>query len=204
MAAEKVLFTGLFIRFFKVYLKQNQGKYKNIFCPLQKVLKALRIDTLKLFGYFEKNLMPFINLKTTLVDLDGNPISKNLSDWWSYLKNGINPYPGIYDKKYSDFQTLISQFNTDLKFYLDSITETANDYLEKKFKEDIKISFKDDYEDCTYNDFNKHNKGRNKITVAPEIYLTATLIDSNLDENTHKVNRVHTFLNGNYLAGLNI
>ena len=94
------------------------------------------------------------------------------------------------------------QFNTDLKFYLDSITETANDYLEKKFKEDIKISFNDDYENCTYNDFNKHNKGRNKITVAPEIYLTATLIDSNLDENTHKVNRVHTFLNEAKLSSI--
>jgi ABC-type oligopeptide transport system ATPase subunit len=182
----------------QITLSSDLIDYKSIF----NIYNFTNKDRVKLFRYFEKNLMPFINLNTTLVDLDGKPISKNLSDWWNYLKNGINPYPGIYDKKYTDFQALIAQFNKDLKFYLDSITETANDYLEKKFKENIQISFKDDYEDCTYNDFNKHNKGRNKITVAPEIYLTATLIDSNLDENTHKVNRVHTFLNEAKLSSI--
>ena len=171
--------------------------YKSIF----NIYNFTNKNRVKLFKYFEKNLMPFINLRTTLVDLDGNPISKNLNDWWNYLKVGINPYPGIYDKRYVDFQALITQFNTDLKFYLDSITETANDYLEKKFKEKIRISFKD-FDDCTYNDFNKHNKGRNKITIAPEIYLTATLIDPNLDENTNKIDRVHTFLNEAKLSSI--
>jgi energy-coupling factor transporter ATP-binding protein EcfA2 len=142
--------------------------------------------------------MAFINLRTSLVDINGNTISKNLGDWWNYLKEGINPYPNIGGSGYWEFQSLIDKFNEDFEFYLNSITETANQYLEDKFKEKFHINF--EYKKCVYNP--KIDNVRTRKTHAPEIYLTATLIDSNLDVNTHKVNRVHTFLNEAKLSSI--
>jgi energy-coupling factor transporter ATP-binding protein EcfA2 len=182
----------------EITLSSDLIDYKSIF----NIYNFTNRDRVKFFGYLEKNLMPFINLRTQLVDLDGNRISKNLNDWWNYLKKGLDPYPGIYDQKYHDFQSLINKFNEDLKFYLDSITETANDYLKDHFKEKISISFTENYVNCTYNEFNTHNKGRNKTTIAPEIYLTATLLDANLNPITNKLERVHTYLNEAKLSSI--
>ncbi|RLD60753.1 MAG: hypothetical protein DRJ01_09145 [Bacteroidetes bacterium] len=170
--------------------------YKSIF----NIYNFTNKNRVKLFGYFEKNLMPFINLRTILVEIDGTKKSKNLAIWWNYLGKGLKPYPGMHDEKYKSFQALITQFNEDLFFYLKSITETANDYLTKSFKENIAISF--DFENCTFNNFNTHNRGRNKKTIAPEIYLTVELLDTNFDEDASKVDRAHTFLNEARLSSI--
>lgn len=170
--------------------------YKSVF----NIYNFTNKSKVKLFGYFEKHLLPFINLKTPLTKVDGTRVSPNLEVWWNHLKAGLDPYPGIYDPEYTHFQNLVSTFNTDFDFYLKKITETANNYLKYRFKEDFQIEFV--YQNCTYNDFNTHNKGRNKKTLPPEIFLEAWLIDPNLDEASRKITRVHTFLNEARLSSI--
>jgi len=180
----------------QITLSSDLIDYKSIF----NIYNYTNKDRVKLFGYIEKNLMPFIKLRNPVPDTSGNPISQNLEVCWNYLKKGIDPRAKMHEQLYKSFQVSILQFNTDFKFYLESIAVRANEYLIEKFKEKFEISF--EYQDCTYNDFNSHNKGRNKRTVAPEIYLTATLFDSNLTEDTNKVLRVHSFLNEARLSSI--
>lgn len=170
--------------------------YKSIF----NIYNFTNKSKVKLFGYFEKHLLPFINLRTPLTKIDGTSISSNLEVWWNHLEAGLDPYPGIHDDEYTHFQNLVSTFNTDFDFYQKKITETANNYLKYRFKEEFQIEFV--YQNCTYNDFNSHNKGRNKKTLPPEIYLEAWLIDPNLDEVSRKITRVHTFLNEARLSSI--
>lgn len=170
--------------------------YKSIF----NIYNFTNKDRVKLFEYFEKNLMPFINLRTVLEEVDGTKKTKNLLDWWDYLKKGLNPHPKMHDQEYKDFQSLIAKFNLDFKYYLDGIIESADEYLQLQFKEKIKISF--EYKNCTYNDFNTHNRSRNRKIIAPEIYLTAELLDPNLDANSSKLNRLHTYLNEAKLSSI--
>lgn len=180
----------------EITLTSDLIDYKSIF----NIYNFTNKSRVKLFGYFEKHLLPFINLRTSLTKIDGTIISTNLEVWWNHLKAGLNPYPGLKDDGYLHFQSLVTTFNSDFDFYLKKITETANNYLKYKFKEDFQIEF--DYQKCTYNDFNTHNKGRNNKTIAPEIYLEAWLIDSNLDEISSKISRVHTFLNEARLSSI--
>lgn len=180
----------------EITLTSDLIDYKSIF----NIYNFTNKSRVRLFRYFEKHLLPFINLRTSLTKSDGTIISTNLEIWWNHLKAGLDPYPGIYDPEYTHFQSLVSTFNTDFDFYLKKITETANNYLKYRFKEDFQIEF--DYQNCTYNEFNTHNKGRNKKTIAPEIYLEAWLIDSNLDEVSSKISRVHTFLNEARLSSI--
>jgi energy-coupling factor transporter ATP-binding protein EcfA2 len=180
----------------QIALSSDFIDYKSIF----NIYNFTNKDRVKLFKYFERNLMPFINLRTALTEIDGTKKSKNLVDWWDYLKKGLNPHPKMHEDDYKDFQSLIAKFNLDFKFYLDGIIESANEYLQLQFKEKIKISF--EYENCTYNDFNSHNKSRNKKTIAPEIYLTAELLDPNLNANSSILNRVHTYLNEAKLSSI--
>lgn len=180
----------------EITLTSDLIDYKSIF----NIYNFTNKSKVKLFVYFEKHLLPFIKLNTPLVKVDGTRGSQNLEVWWNYLKDGLDPYPGIYAPEYSSFQGLISTFNEDFETYLNKITETANNYLKKNFKEDFQIKF--DYQKCTFNDFNDHNKGRNKATIPPEIFLEATLIDENLDENSRQVTRVHTFLNEARLSSI--
>lgn len=180
----------------QITLSSDFIDYKSIF----NIYNYTNKDRVKLFGYIEKNLMPFIKLRNPLSDSNGTLISQNLDVCWNYLKKGLDPYPGVYSPIYQNFQTSISQFNNDFKFYLESIAVRANEYLKEKFKEKFQISF--EYQDCTYNKFNTHNKGRNKKTIAPEIYLTAKLFDTNLTEDTNKIQRVHSFLNEARLSSI--
>ena len=180
----------------QITLSSDLIDYKSIF----NIYNFTNRERVKLFKYFDKNLMPFINLRTPLVEIDGTVKSNNLNEGWKYVKKGMSPRPNMRDPEYNSFQNLIGQFNLDFKYYLEAITETANEYLQLQFKEDMQISF--EYQNCTFNDFNSHNRGRNHKTIAPEIYLMVTLIDANLDADSCKVERVHTYLNEAKLSSI--
>lgn len=186
--------TDTFVK--EITLTSDMIDYKSIF----NIYNFTNKSRVKLFEYFEKHLMPFINLDTPLVKINGTIGSQNLDVWWDYLKEGLTPYPGMKDPSYTNFQGLVSTFNTDFETYLNKITETANNYLSIRFKEEFQIKF--EYQNCTYNAFNPYNKGRNNKTIAPEIFLEAFLIDDNLDENSGKISRVHTFLNEARLSSI--
>ncbi|MEO9966952.1 MAG: ATP-binding protein [Reichenbachiella sp.] len=178
-----------------ITLSSDLIDYKSIF----NIYNFTNKDRVRLFSYIEKNLMPFVNLRTTLVTVEGEEVSKNLVDWWNYLKDGLNPYPNINGPGYWEFKALVDQFNTDFEFYLNSITQKANEYLTDSFKENIQIRF--EYKNCTYNE-KKENGGRNQKTLAPEIYLKAQILNLNLTEETREVERVHTFLNEARLSSI--
>lgn len=144
-------------------------------------------ERIKLFTYFEKHLLEFINFQTSVA---GSNRTK-AKNWWDHLKNGLDPYPNIGGPGYDEFQRLISVFNEEFEFYLESITETANEYLANKFREKIKIKF--EYKECVFNEL--VNGSRTRRTKAPEIFLNVELLNPNLGELERNVYRSHTFLN---------
>jgi len=117
----------------EITLTSDLIDYKSIF----NIYNFTNKSKVKLFAYFEKHLLPFIKLNTPLVKIDGSRGSQNSEVWWNYLKDGLDPYPGIYAPEYIAFQGLISTFNDDLESYLNTITETANSYLNDRFKEEF-------------------------------------------------------------------
>lgn len=181
----------------QITLSSDLIDYKSIF----NIYNYTNKDRVKLFGYFEKNLMPFINLQNPLAETN----SKNLEVCWNYIKKGMNPHPSRItgNPEYDSFQAAITQLNRDFKYYLEAIAVKANEYLRDKFKETFEISF--EYQDCSYNAFRTdvgERKVRNRRTIAPEIYLTAKLSDPNLTDDTNKIDRVHTFLNEARLSSI--
>ncbi len=91
----------------QITLSSDFIDYKSIF----NIYNFANRERVKLFKYFEKNLLPFINLRNNLVEIEGSIKSKNLTEWWDYLKKGLNPYPNIGGDGYWAFQSLIDQFN---------------------------------------------------------------------------------------------
>lgn len=161
---------------------------------------ATNRDSIKLFRYFKENLMEFIDFDQELMTFDGRKISRNSLDWWRYIEYGIEPYPGIGGNGYWDFQGHVGLFNQKLSDFLQLITEESNKCLSDDFKEEFKIKFR--YTPATYNDFNTYNKGRNKITIAPEIELIVEL--ANLTGKDAIVERPHSYLNEARLSSIAI
>ncbi|WP_407497253.1 AAA family ATPase [Elizabethkingia anophelis] len=168
--------------------------YKSIF----NIYNFTNRERVKLFEYFNKHLLDFINFRVDLIALDGQNHTANSKKWWEYLKKGINPYPNIGGPGYDEFQELINTFNNEFQFYLNAITETANDYLSKHFKEKLKIHF--EYEKCVYNEL--INNSRTRKTKAPEVFLNVTLLNDNLGELERNIFRSHTFLNEARLSSI--
>lgn len=161
---------------------------------------ATNKDSIKLFKYFVENLMEFIDFDQELTTIRGHKLSRNSLDWWRYIEQSIDPYPGIGGVGYNDFVEHVRLFNEKFSDFLQLITEEANRSLSEDFKEDFKIKFK--YTPATYNDFNTYNKGRNKITIAPEIELIVEL--STLSGVAAIVERPHSYLNEARLSSIAI
>ncbi|MFR9542344.1 MAG: hypothetical protein SNH27_09860 [Rikenellaceae bacterium] len=161
---------------------------------------ATNRNTIKLFKYFQDNLMEFIDFDQSLTTIHGDTLSGNSLIWWRYIKDGIDPYPGIGGVGYDDFVSHVNLFNEKLSEYLQLITREANEYLQNDFYEEFKIKFK--YTPASYNDFNTHNKGRNKRVIAPEIELQVEL--NNVTEKYAIVERPQSYLNEAKLSSIAI
>lgn len=166
---------------------------------------ATNKDTIKLFSYFEKNILEFIDFDKELITISGRKISRNSLEWWRYIKEGMQPYTTMADPNYGIFQDHVTDFNQHLQDYLQLITGEANRILHADFKEDFTIIFK--YTPAIYNDFkydeNGQPHGRTRETKNPEIELIVELpnvggISSNL------VQRPHSYLNEARLSAIAI
>lgn len=166
---------------------------------------ATNKDTIKLFSYFEKNILEFIDFDKELITISGRKISRNSLEWWRYIKEGMQPYTTMADPNYGIFQGHVTDFNQHLQDYLQLITGEANRILCEDFKEDFTIIFK--YTPAIYNDFkydeNGQPHGRTRETKNPEIELIVELpniggISSNL------VQRPHSYLNEARLSAIAI
>lgn len=146
-----------------------------------------------LFPVMDKDILMFINFREQFVKYDGSNGTTNAQDWWEYLKPGMMPRGKMHEQPYKTFQYAVSKFNEELKFYLDSIIESVNKYLEK-FHQSFSVSI--EYIPCSYDAFeNGSTTKRNHRTLRPRIYLHAKLNHSQLDDIKKKITRPHTFLN---------
>ncbi|MEP2771974.1 MAG: ATP-binding protein [Fulvivirga sp.] len=146
-------------------------------------------DHIDLFSMFEDHILMFVTF--TQEFKAGNA---NAADWWSYLKPGMQPRTVMHHPEYKEFQRLVDVFNHELENYLNKILETANEYLQEKFKEKLKINFK--YIPTTYDAFlpNSTTK-RDHITVPPKIIMTITFLHDKIQEEKNSIHRPHSFLN---------
>lgn len=148
---------------------------------------------INLFPIMDKDILPFINFREVLVRHDGVAGTSNAQEWWDYIKNGLHPRGRMHDLAYRTFSTAVHKFNAELKFYLDSIVESVNDYL-KKFKQPFTVSF--EFKSCSYDAFVEGSTTqRNHKTVAPQIIVHANFNHTSITANKQKITRPHTFLN---------
>lgn len=147
----------------------------------------------ELFSLFDKEALPFINFREVLVRHDGMAATANAQDWWDYLKPGLHPRGRMHDPAYKTFQSAVAKFNDGMQFYLDSIVESVNDYL-NKFGQKFMVRF--EYEPCNYDGFIKGSTTRRTHrTAAPKIHLSVSLSHERLEPHNRELSRPHTFLN---------
>ena len=165
---------------------------------------ATNKNTIRLFSYFEKNLMEFINFNQDMTTISGKKLSQNSLEWWRYIKEGVQPYTTMADPRYTQFQEHVTIFNRKFKDYLDLITSEVNLSLKEDFGEDFSIEFR--YTPAIYNDFkyggDRQRHGRTRETKSPEIELIVIL--SNLTGVSSVVQRPQSYLNEARLSAIAI
>lgn len=161
---------------------------------LSRVYSYYHKEDIDLFDFFEHHLLSFINFRQSLTIPGQATGNANSEHWWNYIKAGLNPHPNMNDAVYIAFQGVIADFNTEFNYYLNEISQRTNILLRDKFQADFRIRL--DYKNATYNDFNEHNKGRNKKTIAPKIILSVDLVTPLItDANKRHIASPQSFLN---------
>lgn len=161
---------------------------------LSKLYDFSNKNQIDLFSLFERDILMFINFDLEFKHIDGTVQNKNASDWWQYMKPGMEPRPRMHDPEYQIFTENITNFNAEFKKYLFKIIEGANDYVQKDFKQPFKLKLQ--YVDGTYDAFlNDGTTKRNHITVPPQIILTVEYLHDKLAELKKDIQRPQSFLN---------
>lgn len=146
-----------------------------------------------IFPLMNKDSLMFINFRENLIKHDGSQGTANAQDWWEYIKPGMQPRGKMHEQPYKNFETAVRKFNEELKFYLDSIIESVNDYL-VKFKQQYTVSF--DFKRCEYDSFIAGSTTKRSHAIyEPKIFLNASFNHDKIAENKRHITRPHTFLN---------
>src|SRR5699024_8849221 len=93
---------------------------------LSKIHDFKNSDQIDLCPAMDKDILMFINFREELIKHDETTGTKNAQDWWDYLKPGMQPRGKMHLAPYKRFSAAVDKFNNELKFYLDSITESVN------------------------------------------------------------------------------
>ena len=143
----------------------------------------------EVFKYFEKEVMPCIDLDAQFYHLDGTPSSSNNSSvWWNYIKSAIDELPknavninnyNMRDQKYHDYISLIDNFNLEMRNTLNMIEMQANSFLRNTFKIDARIKIY--FQGAAFNT-KIGAKKRDKILHYPKIYLNAEMVAPNIKD----------------------
>lgn len=156
---------------------------------LSKVYDFTNRDQIDLFPLFEKEILMFVTFGTEF-----EPDNPNASDWWKYIKPGMQPRGKMHEQPYKDFKSLVREFNLQFEKFLNDIIETANKYLQEKFGEKIKLGL--EYVHSTYDVFVEGSRTkRDHKTTPPKVILTLEWLHTKLVEGQRQVARPHTFLN---------
>lgn len=160
---------------------------------LSKIQDFKNPEQIDLFKLMDKDTLMFINFRKQLKKHDGSTGTANAQDWWEYIKPGMQPRGKMHEEPYKIFSSAIDDFNIELQFYLDSIIESVNQYLEK-FKQNFTVNF--EYLLSSYNAFeDSSTTKRNHRTIAPKILIHANLNHSELSGLKQEISRPHIFLN---------
>ena len=156
---------------------------------LSKVYDFSNRDKIDLFPIFEREILPYVNF-----DTEFSPNNRNAHDWWSFIAKGLNPRPRMHELEYINFQNVINRFNSEMQTFLNRIVESANDYLQNKFNQKLKIEFQ--YRNTSYDAFlpNSTTK-RNHAILNPQILLSVQYLHDTLLEVDKGIKRPHSFLN---------
>lgn len=177
------------------FVKQTaQGSELINYKSLSKIHDFKNSEEINLFPIIDRDILPFINFREILIRHDGRQGTANAQEWWDYIKPGMQPRGKMHEAPYQTFATAVDIFNTELKFYFDSIIQPINDYLEK-FNQTFTVHPK--FIDGSYDNFEiGSTTKRNHKTIAPQIVIHTKLEHSNLTTtNKNSIPRPHTFLN---------
>ncbi|APF18726.1 SMC domain protein [Caldithrix abyssi DSM 13497] len=143
------------------------------------------------FSLFESEVLPFISFRKPFVHYDGTTGNNNAADWWTYLlKNKPDNYYK-YSKEYNTFQKMVSKFNSEFTFFLNSITETSNEILNNYFKKPYRIKF--DYNRCIYG--RPGDRKGYRILTKPILKIVVEYQNDYFDEGHTRIRKPHIFLN---------
>ncbi|MBS1532565.1 MAG: AAA family ATPase [Bacteroidetes bacterium] len=146
-------------------------------------------EKIDLFPLFVREILMFINFSVELA-----PGVTNAADWWAFLEPGQQPKSNINTPEYQDFQSKMATFNQELNNYLLSILQTANEYLQNEFKQDLRIGFA--FLPGTYNQFEDGSTTkRNHKTIRPKILLNVEYQDPRPGGTSFNLGRPQSFLN---------
>lgn len=146
-------------------------------------------EEIDLFPLFDREILMFINFSIELA-----PGVTNAADWWAFLKPGLTPRQNINTPEYQEFQGKMATFNQELSNYLLSIVQTANEYLQNEFRQNLRIGF--NYIPGSFNAFvDGSTTKRNHKTIPPQIKLTVEYRDSMNGGRNFNVERPQSFLN---------
>lgn len=164
-----------------------------------------------LFPLFEREILMFIDFgeqfKLHNGDLSG---SSNGADWWKFIAKEHETLPlnkrtvSVSSEAYKQYKgQTIPKFITLLKIFLQKITQSANEYLQNEFKENINIFFDLDAIEC---DFNKKVSTRAKdgILHRPKIPLRVKDNHLKIDAAKQEIIRPHIFLNEARLTAISL
>lgn len=169
---------------------------------LSKLYDFSNSEPINLFPLFEREILMFIDFREPYTDHSGNSSGKtNAADWWKFIVDAPNqlPYHGnvvsVGSEAYRRLkETTMPRFVELLKKFLLDITQSANEYLQKDFKESYTISFEVDTITCDYNKYISQRAKDGKL-YPPVIPLEAKYNHSALEEHKKGVLKPHTFLN---------
>ncbi|GAB2613913.1 ATP-binding protein [Belliella aquatica] len=171
---------------------------------LSKVYDFRNSEQIDLFEIFEREIFPFIDFEEAYPELNGTLSTKTYaSDWWRFIKSCPEALPKKINKisegssEYKRFQEeIIPKFIFLLKKFLIDITQGANEYLEKEFKEDFSIKFDLDAITCVFNQLVEgKTKQKDGILYNPKIPLLVKFNHESLPELKREILKPHTFLN---------
>ena len=152
-------------------------------------------EEIDLFPIFEQDILQFISFRKSLIAHDGRVGNQNAYEWFQYIRNGI---PSTFKKsspEYKTFAVAVDEFNSEMRFYVESLLQSANEYLQEKFMEPLKILF--DFKNGSI-----INVSRRYYAYGPKILLLAEILNKNLAGGRRLVNRPQVFLNEARLTSL--
>lgn len=167
---------------------------------LSKIYDFSNREDLDLFPVYEKEVLMFLNFRKKFIKRDGREGTINANDWWEYINSGMNPHPKMREAEYKDFQNVVTDFNTELRYLIRNTIQSANELLETEFNIPVKLYL--NYKSCVFNDFKPGTKSRSWKLKPPKLIITTHYLHDDLEYGKQRIEKPHTFLNEAKLSAI--